>query len=145
MPWFLDFFVSLQQKYTSLMKIKSQWLLYFRFHNWRCTSLMKRGLFTMENWWSKYALSLIHIYDGLVAFVWMEKWALARMKSISAKNSYDWRMAGTCGRIMIEKSCLLYTSDLRYIFSSVKNITDNHQMVFPEAPFVVFINDMIAL
>lgn len=27
------FFVSLQQKYTSLMKIKSQWLLYFRFHN----------------------------------------------------------------------------------------------------------------
>ena len=23
----------------------------------------------------------------------MEKWALARMKSISAKNSYDWRMA----------------------------------------------------
>ena len=43
--------------------------------------------------------------DGLVAFVWMEKWALARMKSISAQNSYDWRMAGTCGRIYDREIC----------------------------------------
>ena len=42
--------------------------------------------------------------DGLMALVWIEKWALARMKSISARNSYDWRMAGTCGRMTAEKS-----------------------------------------
>ena len=34
----------------------------------------------------------------------IQKRALARIKSISARNSYDCRMAGTCGRMVAENS-----------------------------------------
>ena len=41
---------------------------------------------------------------GLMALIWMAKCALARIKSISAKNSYECRIAGTCGRTVDENS-----------------------------------------
>ena len=42
--------------------------------------------------------------SGLHALASMLKTAFARIKSISAKNSYEERMAGTCGRTIAENS-----------------------------------------
>ena len=41
---------------------------------------------------------------GLILFVWMAKWLLARMKSISARNSYDCSISGIEGRRVLENS-----------------------------------------
>ena len=59
-----------------------------------------------SNGWMAVVQSNICLFSkaGLMAFIWMAKCALARMKSISARNSYDCRMAGTCGRTVAENS-----------------------------------------
>ena len=55
---------------------------------------------------------------GLIAFIWMAQCALARIKSISARNSYDCRIAGTCGRTVAENSVKIRMISLRSSASS---------------------------